>query len=207
MHLFLTSSVHQVADKVAADIGVSVKGMRLAFILTASEVEKGDKQWIEDDRNALNTAGFVTTNYTFTGKTTEQIEKDLSGFAALYMEGGNTFYLLQVMQQTGAFTVVQKLVRAGKLYIGTSAGSIIAGPDIEPTKKLDSMDAAPNLKNFEGLGLVDFVVLPHWGSKDFKELYLNRRLDHAYNSKHKFILLANKYYVEVRDDGWYQIKG
>jgi dipeptidase E len=207
MHLFLTSSVHAVADKVAKDIGPSAKGMTVAFITTVSEIEKSDKSWIDEDRQAMIKAGFVPTDYTFTGKTAAQIEQDLSKFDALYMEGGNTFYLLQVMQQTGALDVVRKLVRAGKLYIGTSAGSIIAGPDVEPAKPLDELGAAPRLKNFAGLGLVDFIVFPHWGSASFRELYLNTRLKDAYSTKHKFIVIGDPYYVEVREDGWYQVKG
>lgn len=205
MRLFLTSSVHAVAGKVAKDIGPSAKGMTLAYIDTASEVEKGDKQWMLDDIAALEKAGFVLTQYTFTGKTAKQIEKDLSAFDALYMEGGNTFYLLQVMQQTGAYAVVQKLVRTGKLYIGTSAGSIIAGPDIEPLARLDKLEDAPHLRGYAGLGLVDVVIMPHWGSGEFRKKYRLHQLGENYTTKYKIILLSDNYYLDVHDKT-YQIK-
>jgi len=48
----------------------------------------------------------------------------------MYMCGGNTTYLLQQMQETGAFDLIVERVHGGKPYIGTSAGSIIAGPKI-----------------------------------------------------------------------------
>ncbi|HSW97344.1 MAG TPA: hypothetical protein VLF89_05970, partial [Candidatus Saccharimonadales bacterium] len=56
-----------------------------------------------------------------------------------------------------------------------------------------------------GLALVDFTVLPHWGSKYFKDLYLNQRLEHAYSMDNKLILLTDKQYVYVHED-WYRIE-
>ncbi|MHB8903587.1 MAG: Type 1 glutamine amidotransferase-like domain-containing protein, partial [Patescibacteria group bacterium] len=63
---------------------------------------------------------------------------------------------------------------------------------------------APKLKGYRGLGLVDFVVLPHWGSDHFRSRYLNQRLAHNYNLKNKLILLNDYQYIEVKDD-WYKI--
>ena len=78
--------------------------------------------------------------------------------------------------------------------------SIIAGPDIYPARRLGKVEKAPNLKGYKGLGLVDFVVLPHWGSDDHKKLYLNKRLEHAYKDDNKIILLTDYQYISVEGD-------
>jgi dipeptidase E len=173
MHIFLTSSAAPVVVKIGSELHTQKRQLKLAFIFTASEVKVGSKSWLKADRDALVAAGFVVEDYTVTGKTAAQIEADLLAYDVLYFSGGNTFYLLQQLQQTGGFAVVRRLVQEeGKIYIGTSAGSIVAGPDIAPARNLDAMAQAPDLKGTRGLELVDFVVFPHWGSEHFRELYL-----------------------------------
>jgi dipeptidase E len=139
-----------------------------------------------------------------TGKTKAIIAKEIKKADVIYFSGGNTFYLLQQIQLTQSASVFRNAIKAGKIYIGTSAGSIVAGPDIYPTYKLDNAKQAPKLKGYKGLGLVDFVVLPHWGSRHFKERYLNQRLSHNYNTKNKLILLNDYQYVQIESD-WYRI--
>ena len=62
-------------------------------------------------------------------------------------------------------------MKGGKPYIGESAGSIIMAPNISYAKDMDVAEkAAPQLKSFEGLGLVDFYPLPHYKSFPFEEV-------------------------------------
>lgn len=196
--LFLTSSVCFVADDIAKKI--NQKNLKLVFITTPVEGEEGDLQWLEDDRNALIKAGFLVTDYTITGKTKAEIEQELSKYDVIYMSGGNVFYLLEKIQESKSADVFKKLVNDGKIYIGTSAGSIIAGPDIYPLKDLDNINQAPNIKGYEGLGFVNFVIFPHWGNPLFKERYLNLRLQENYNVKNEIVLLPDGSYVLVEDN-------
>ncbi len=183
---------------VAADIVKKLEPSqrKLLFVITASEDETGTVQWREDDRNALIKAGFDVTDYTFTGKTTTEIKQTLKQFDVLCIEGGNTFLLLEQIQKTGCADNIRQLVENGMPYIGSSAGSIVAGPDIYPTRRLDDYDLS-RLNGFAGLGLVDFVIFPHWGSEHFKDLYLNKRLDINYNDKHKYMVLTDNQYIET----------
>lgn len=202
--LFLTSSVNFVAGDIVKKLGSEVRGKNLVFINTAAEPEEGDKQWLIDDRQSLVDAGFKVTDYTFTDKSKEQVRQDLQKFDVIFVSGGNTFYLLEKIQQSGAAEIIRNFVDNGKVYIGSSAGTVIAGPDIYPSYNLDDASKAAGIKGYEGLGLTDIVVLPHWGSEYFRELYLNKRLEHAYTVKHKIILLTDYQYVEVKDD-WCRI--
>ncbi len=198
--LFLTSSVNYVAHDIAKKI--NKKGLKLAFILTPTEVEEGDLRWLRDDRKSLIDAGFELTDYTFTGKKREEVKDFLKDFYGIYMSGGNTFWFLKKIQEANCIEVVRDFVNSGKIYVSTSAGSIVAGPDIFPTRNLEKANKVPDLKDYKGLGLVDFIVMPHWGSGSFKDKYINERLEHAYSEKYSIILLPNDSYVLVEDDSY-----
>lgn len=196
--LFLASSIDVTASHIAKCF--PVKGLNLVCINTPAEGEDGDKKWLENDRIALVKAGFVVSDYTITGKTREQIKNYFASFDVIFISGGNTFYALEKIQQSDCAEIIRDYVEQGKIYIGSSAGSILAGPDIYPSYYLDAVEKAPNLKGYSGLGLTNVVVLPHWGSDDFKELYLNKRLEHAYTPNHKIILLTDSQYVSVENN-------
>lgn len=200
-HLFLTSTVNYVAQDLPRHFAKPLTGQRCVFIDTATEVEAGDKKWVSDDKEALENIGLDVFNYTLTDKTQAQIKKDLDQVDVIYIEGGNTFYLLEKAQQSGFIEVIRDYVlNQGKPYIGTSAGSVIAGPDLTPTKNLDNVRKAPNIQGYDGFNLVNFVLLPHWGSKSFRELYLNQRLDFAYTKdQHPLVVLTDYQYVHVKD--------
>ncbi|MCD8484331.1 peptidase E [Candidatus Woesebacteria bacterium] len=197
--LFLTSSVHAVAHDLVKHIDTSVQN-NLVFITTAAEPEAGtDLTWLENDRQALVDAGFTVTDYTITEKTRAQLETDLAPYDCIYMSGGNTFYLLEQAQKSGYVTLITELVAEGKTYIGTSAGSIIAGNRC-PDYLLEENEIY-ELENQNGFGLVNFTILPHWGSRAFKEKYLSNRLEIAYQyDQVPLIILTDRQYIHVQDD-------
>ena len=194
--LFLTSSIHAVAHDIAKKVDLS-KGNKLVFITTAVELKEDDLGWLANDRQALVDAGFEVSDYTITDKTKEQLEKDLTEFDYIYLSGGNTAYLLQQSQKSGFVSVVKDLIlRKGKTYIGTSAGSIIAGPEIPVYLLEDNTDI--KLSDAKGYGFVNFTLLPHWGSEDFREKYLSKRIKIIYNENSgPFILLNDNQYIYV----------
>ncbi len=196
--LFLTSSIESVAKDIAKRL--NNKSKRIAFISTASELKKRDSKWFDNDKNALIEAGFELFDYTVTGKSLEQLNKDLSKFEIIHVNGGNTFYLLLQVRKSGFDKFIKNFIEKGGIYMGSSAGSILAAPDIYPTSKIDTKIYEEELKTFEGLNLVNFTVFPHWGSSHFRELYLNHRLDLAYDKGRKIILLADTEYIIVEDD-------
>jgi len=197
--LFLTSSVHAVAYDIVKRVDLA-KGNKLVFIDTAAEVETGDKTWLKNDRNALVDAGFEVSDYTITGKKKTKLEKDLAKFAYIYLSGGNTSYLLQQSQKSGFVSLIKELIlEKGKIYIGTSAGSIITGPKI-PLYLLEDNENI-KLSDTKGYGFVNFTILPHWGSVDFKEKYLSKRLNMVYKEDQvPLILLTDNQYVHIQDD-------
>lgn len=144
----------------------------------------------------------MVTDYTITNESKNNISKALQSTDIIYMSGGNTYYLLFQLQQTGASQLIKAAVRQGKIYIGTSAGSQVAGPDIDPLYKPEDKKWAKKVKITKAMGLVDLVIFPHWGSKDLKDLYLNYRLKRNYTTDHKFIILNDYQYLEVLKEGY-----
>lgn len=196
--LFLTSSVHAVAHNIAKRVDLS-KTNKLVFIDTASEPkgEREDLEWQKTDRQTLVDAGFVVSDYTITGKSRSQLEADLDAFDYIYLSGGDTFYLLEQSQKSGFVTLIRELVQEkGKIYIGTSAGSIIAGPRLLDYHQAEGV----TLEDRDTYGLVNFTVIPHWGSDDFREKYLGGRMKIVYKeSQAPLLLLTDTQYVHVQN--------
>lgn len=85
-------------------------------------------------------------------------------FDIYYVCGGNTFYILDRMKKTEVDKILIRAVKNNKFYIGISAGSIIAGPDIEVAGLGDKNDV--NLEDLTGLKLVPYIVTPHYNQKE-----------------------------------------
>ncbi len=82
----------------------------------------------------------------------------------IYVCGGNTFRILDRMKKTGVFEFVNKeMKKEHAVYIGVSAGSIIAGPTIEIAGHGSSGDPNDiNLVDVTSLHLTDTTILPHF---------------------------------------------
>jgi len=202
--IFLSSEVHFVAASIGPKIEPEVK-VNAVFIITAiRDKPHTHLEWHYENKASLEKEGFNFEVYDITGKRPKQIISDLSKYSAMYVEGGNSYYLLQESQRSGFKEFVRDKVNSGMVYIGTSAGSVIAGPDIEPVRQDSRAALAPDLKGTNGYGLVDFVVMPHCGSEERRELFNNYRIEHIYQEDFPYILLNNNQYVEVQDD-WINI--
>jgi dipeptidase E len=77
---------------------------------------------------------------------------------ALFVGGGNTYALLQRLRRAGLPDPIRDRVRAGMRYVGSSAGSNVAGPNILTTNDWNVV----GLDVFDALGLVPFNVNPHY---------------------------------------------
>jgi len=81
---------------------------------------------------------------------------------ALFVGGGNTYALLARLGKAGLLEPIRARVRAGLPYIGSSAGSNVAGPNILTTNDWNVV----GLTAFEALALVPFNINPHYLETD-----------------------------------------
>lgn len=167
--IFLSSSFADVENLFASFSKGRHKGQTITFIPTASLPEEVNF-YVAEGRKSLENAGFVIDELEISAAPDDEISKKIRANDAIYVSGGNTFFLLQELIRTGADKLIKSHIAAGKLYIGESAGSIILSPNIEYVKDMDNLNAAPNLRSFSALGAVDFYPLPHHNNFPFEEL-------------------------------------
>ena len=204
MRLFLTSQVQYVAKSIGEKLGNDVS-LSAVFITTPiNDKPHADLNWHYTNKSNMEKAGIKFDMYNIAGKTSEQLKSDLDQYQIMYVEGGNSYYLLQESQKNNFGAYVKKRVEEGMIYIATSAGSVIMGPDIEPVRRDETTPLAPDLKGTKAFNIVNFVIMPHWGNPDRRKLYDEYRIKHIYNEDYPYILLTDNQYVEVTDD-WYKI--
>lgn len=83
----------------------------------------------------------------------DKYPEDLKKFSSIYIGGGNTFYLLNVLRETGFYNILKEFVDKKGIVYGGSAGAIIFGRDILTAKHMDPNHT--NLKTFEGFNYID----------------------------------------------------
>lgn len=168
MNMFLTSSFADVADLFVAFANGACRGKRVTLIPTASLGEEVNA-YLVAARHALVEAGLTIDELEVSTASREDIVETLERNDYIYVAGGNTFFLLQELKRSGADKLIAEQVRAGKCYIGESAGSAVLAPSIDYLQRLDDPSAAPELDSYASLALVDFYPLPHYGNAPFAE--------------------------------------
>ena len=188
MVLYLTSVASDVIDK------LDFKGKtKTAFIATAAEPYE-DKWFVKKDKEALGSVGLFVTDVDIKDKTREELFNILKEFEIIFVAGGNTFYLLEQMNNCEFKDVLLELLNKEVIYVGSSAGSIVLCPDIEFISSFDDRVEAKGLNSTKGLALVDFYVFPHYGAEKY-----------ALKTKQVFDKYANLELIPLRDNQFIKV--
>lgn len=167
--LFLASYFTFVADLLLPLLPKQPREMKLAFIPTAADPYLV-KPWFYGDKMKLKLMGFRMKDIDLKDKTEEQLRSELEGMDAIFVSGGNTYYLLDKVVKSGFDKIVKDLVGKGVVYIGSSAGSALACPTIEHVDDFDDKSIV-TLSSYAGLGLTDTLLLPHYGEAKYEEKF------------------------------------
>lgn len=195
--LFLTSVFAKTAKEFKKFYG-ETNGKSAAFIPTAAKADGGGTIYIKRQRRALEKLGIKACVLDISAAGSNEISAKLQNSDIIYIGGGNTFYLLQELKQSGADMIIREQIALGKAYIGESAGAVVAAPRIDYIEDMDKRDAAPNLSDCSALGLVDFYPLPHMNSFPFKRA--SRMIAEKHSNDLKLLPITNRQAVCVCDN-------
>ena len=138
--------------------GKSPQDTKVGFVPTAASAEGGNKDWLIQDLTKLRVAGFGWIDIVDFSAAGVNWRSRLKAVDVIYVSGGNTFHLLDQARKAGFDKWIIEALKH-KVYVGSSAGSILATPTIAVAGLADHN--LPRLKDLEGLGLVNFEFIPH----------------------------------------------
>lgn len=149
-------------------IGKDFKDAKLVFIPTAANMEEGDKWWLISDLSKCKELGFKEVDIVDIAAVPKEIwPKRLEKADVIMVGGGNTSYLMGQIKKSGLADVLPTLLKT-QVYVGISAGSMVMAPKLKE-KEMQRLYEEPIVDDDtnEGLGLVDFLVVPHMNSPHF----------------------------------------
>ena len=160
MKLYLASYAMVSMAKIIKNEGCDFAGKKAIFVPTAGD-PYSNKDFVEADKIALNKYGLNIVELDVKNRNEKEIREMIDGADIVLVAGGDTFYLMEKLKESGADKIIKEFVERGGIYIGSSAGSIICCPTIEGAEEFDNPNLAPILDNFNGLGIFRNVIIPH----------------------------------------------
>ena len=96
------------------------------------------------------------------------LRKKMEGLGGVWVKGGNSFVLRQAMRLSGFDELVKEFLDKDFFYGGYSAGICVLAPDLKALQIVDDATDTPypelNEVIFEGLNILDYIILPHYKS-------------------------------------------
>ena len=202
-NMILTSSLYESIELVKKFLDKNTESKKILFIPTATNVDEY-KKYIHLTQKIFEDFGYEVENFDVSIFSEEIAKEKLSETKTVFISGGNTFYLLQELKRKNLTSYLKERIENGLLYIGESAGSVIAAPDIEYASIVDDKTLATELNDYTGLNLVDFYIVPHFEQEPFVES--SRNTVELYKDKLDLKLINNKEAILVENNNFTIIK-
>ncbi len=152
-------------------IAIPKEQIKIGYVTTASLGARNfNQRVVEVIMPAIKNEGYLLEDIDIVGKSKDELRNFFKDKNVIYMEGGNTFYLLKAIRETGFNEVLKELLDSGKVYIGTSAGAYIMCPSIEVSDWNDETVDRYGVTDFTALGYVPFVLRAHYNDEKEEEL-------------------------------------
>jgi len=162
MKKILLTSAGFLNPKIAKEfINILPKKIEDIKILVISYVQNDDEQYyVDKSKKELISLGFEKIQNL---NLNEDFDIELLGdFEVIYICGGNTYLILDKLKKTCLFDFIKKQVEKGSVFVGVSAGSIIAGDNIEIAGWGSEGDKNEiNLQDLAGFSFTDGAIFPH----------------------------------------------
>ncbi len=161
MKLLLCSDGDYAWKQGFAHFGIPKNEIHIGYVTTASK-GLSDQTYIDHYKKSMRMAGYTAEPFDIEGKSLDEMRTFFADKNIVHVEGGNAFYLLKAVRESGFDIVLQELLVRGVCYSGSSAGSYIMAPSIETaTWKSNDKDRF-GVTDFTALNYVPFLVFAHY---------------------------------------------
>lgn len=117
----------------------------------------------------------------------------------IFTGGGNTFLLVSQLYHYKIMTVLKETLEKGIPYLGTSAGSNIAGLSMQTTNDMPIIYPP----SFQTLGLIPFNLNVHYLDKEEQSTHMGESRETRINEFHQF---NNFPVLGLKEGSWLKIK-
>lgn len=130
----------------------------------------------------------------------ENPEQAIDEAEAIFTGGGNTFLLVTQLYNNNVMTAIQKAVKNGTPYFGSSAGSNICGLTMQTTNDMPIIYPP----SFNTLGLVPFNLNPHYLDPIEGSTHMGETRETRINEFHK---INPQPVLGLREGSWLEVHG
>jgi len=120
-------------------------------------------------------------------------------FSGIYIGGGNTFYLMKKLKETGLWVFLKEAIKKDIPIYGGSAGAIIFSKDIKTSLNFDKNWV--ELTDFSGMNLIrDYSLWCHFNldkEQKIKKIIKEQKITHSIALTEKNALLLSKNTIQV----------
>lgn len=181
MKLFLASeSKHPETIKRLEQYVGGFKGKKIAYVPTAANGEYAYGSWEKNSETwkLVNNLNAEVSLIVLEEQNDQEIKNNLTNKDIIWFAGGMCGYLMYWIRRRGVDKYLLNILEQGAVYVGSSAGSMITGKDLNIAEwYIGDIEAGAGI--IPGLGLVDFDIFPHYEDNLFdqiKEIYKGNKL-------------------------------
>lgn len=198
MKILLTSSgvsTRSLASALKDMVNKPASEAKVGFIPTAMNVQEGNKDWYVNQFISLWRQGYNWIDVVDPSAADVDWKTRLAEVDIIFVSGGNTFHLLNQFRKTG-FDEWLKTNLKDKIYIGSSAGSLVATPTIAGAGIAGGDSNFMKLEDLTGLNLVNFEFMPHASN----EIAMNDIKEYIKTTKNTLYAADNLTGIKIVDD-------
>ena len=170
MKLVLSSAgfyTQNIIDECAKLVGKPKSDITIAVINEAYVGEPGDHRWLVEDLVRIKDAfGGTFELVNLLALDPHAVKERIELADVIYVEGGNTDYLMSVFNKTGVGKLLPELLQ-NKVYVGSSAGAVAMGRRVSTDNYQQIYAGKDTFGTTAYLEIVDFTIKPHMGSDYF----------------------------------------
>ncbi len=130
----------------------------------------------------------------------ENPKEAIKNAEAIFTGGGNTFLLVYQLYKNDVMDVLEQVLRNGKPYLGTSAGSNITGLTMQTTNDMPIIYPP----SFKTLGILPFNLNPHYLDPDANSTHMGETRETRLKEYHAFNTVP---VLGLREGSWLEVKG